>query len=215
MPLSLAQMRRNYTLGGLQEEAAPHDPLPMFNQWLQQARETESAPVEANSMHLATVDRQGRPHGRVLLLKGVSEAGFTFFGNYLSAKGQELEANPWAAMTFFWPALERQVRIEGQVRRLDPQLSDEYFDSRPLASRLGASASPQSRVLTDRAALEALLAQTIRRFVDQPLRRPQHWGGYCLEPERMEFWQGRADRLHDRLDYRLQDGQWTRSRLAP
>jgi pyridoxamine 5'-phosphate oxidase len=208
MPLSLAQMRRNYTFGGLQEEAAGHDPLLMFAQWLQQARETECAPVEANSMHLATVDSQGRPHGRVLL-------GFTFFGNYQSAKGQELDANPWAAMTFFWPGLERQVRIEGQVQRLDPQLSDEYFDSRPLASRLGAWASPQSQVLADRAALEALLAQTIRRFVDQPLQRPQHWGGYCLQPERMEFWQGRADRLHDRLDYRLQDGVWTRSRLAP
>lgn len=215
MPLSLAQMRRNYTLGGLQEEAAALDPLQMFAQWLQQARETECAPVEANSMHLSTVDSQGRPHGRVLLLKGASEAGFTFFGNYQSAKGQELDANPWAAMTFFWPGLERQVRIEGQVHRLDAQLSDDYFDSRPVASRLGAWASPQSQVIADRAALEALLAQTIRRFVDQPLQRPEHWGGYCLQPERMEFWQGRADRLHDRLDYRLQDGVWHRTRLAP
>ncbi len=215
LPLSLAQMRRNYTLGGLQEDAAAHDPLQMFEQWLIQARETECAPVEANSMHLATVDSQGRPHGRVLLLKGLSAEGFTFFGNYQSAKGQELDANPWAAMTFFWPGLERQVRIEGQVGRLSAQLSDEYFDSRPVASRLGAWASPQSQVLANRAALEELLAQTIRRFVDQPLQRPQHWGGYCLRPERMEFWQGRADRLHDRLDYRLQDGVWQRSRLAP
>ncbi|MNM99413.1 Pyridoxine/pyridoxamine 5'-phosphate oxidase [compost metagenome] len=151
----------------------------------------------------------------MLLLKGVSDAGFTFFGNYQSAKGQELDANPWAAMTFFWPGLERQVRIEGQVGRLEPQLSDEYFESRPLASRLGAWASPQSQVLADRAALETLLAQTIRRFVDQPLQRPEHWGGYCLQPARMEFWQGRADRLHDRLDYRLEDGVWARNRLAP
>ncbi|MCP3750612.1 pyridoxamine 5'-phosphate oxidase [Pseudomonas sp. SBB6] len=215
MPLSLAQMRRNYTLGGLQEEVAPLEPLPLFAQWLQQARETEREPVEANSMHLATVDSLGRPHCRVLLLKGFDQQGFTFFGNYQSAKGQELAANPYAAMTFFWPGLERQVRIEGPVTRLDPQLSDAYFDSRPEASRLGAWASPQSRALTDRGELQALLAQTIRRFVEQPLRRPEHWGGYCLSPERMEFWQGRADRLHDRLDYRCQGGQWTRQRLAP
>ncbi|MCU7646275.1 MULTISPECIES: pyridoxamine 5'-phosphate oxidase [Pseudomonas] len=215
MPLSLAQMRRNYTLGGLHEEQAPDDPLLLFGQWLEQARETESAPVEANSMHLATVDSQGRPHGRVLLLKGVSAEGFTFFGNYQSAKGLELAANPQAAMTFFWPALERQVRIEGPVARLADELSDAYFDSRPLASRLGAWASPQSRPLADRDELQALLAQTIRRFVEEPLRRPAHWGGYCLQPERLEFWQGRADRLHDRLDYRRQGGQWRRQRLAP
>lgn len=215
MPLSLAQMRRNYTLGGLHEEQAPEDPLLLFGQWLEQARETESAPVEANSMHLATVDSQGRPHGRVLLLKGVSAEGFTFFGNYQSAKGLELAANPQAAMTFFWPALERQVRIEGPVVRLADELSDAYFDSRPLASRLGAWASPQSRPLADRDELQALLAQTIRRFVEEPLHRPAHWGGYCLQPERLEFWQGRADRLHDRLDYRRQGGQWRRQRLAP
>ncbi|MFK3788811.1 pyridoxamine 5'-phosphate oxidase [Pseudomonas piscis] len=215
MPLSLAQMRRNYTLGGLHEEQAPDDPLLLFGQWLEQARETESAPVEANSMHLATVDSQGRPHGRVLLLKGVSAEGFTFFGNYQSAKGLELAANPQAAMTFFWPALERQVRIEGPVARLADELSDAYFDSRPLASRLGAWASPQSRPLADRDELQALLAQTIRRFVEEPLHRPAHWGGYCLQPERLEFWQGRADRLHDRLDYRRQGGQWRRQRLAP
>ncbi|UMZ14808.1 pyridoxamine 5'-phosphate oxidase [Pseudomonas sp. MPFS] len=215
MPLSLAQMRRNYTLGGLHEEQAPDDPLLLFGQWLEQARETESAPVEANSMHLATVDSQGRPHGRVLLLKGLSAEGFTFFGNYQSAKGLELAANPQAAMTFFWPALERQVRIEGPVVRLADELSDAYFDSRPLASRLGAWASPQSRPLADRDELQALLAQTIRRFVEKPLHRPAHWGGYCLQPERLEFWQGRADRLHDRLDYRRQGGQWRRQRLAP
>lgn len=215
MPLSLAQMRRNYTLGGLQEAEAPLDPLALFAQWLQQARETEREPVEANSMHLATVDREGRPHCRVLLLKGFDEGGFTFFGNYQSAKGQELAANPYAAMTFFWPGLERQVRIEGPVTRLDPRLSDAYFDSRPEASRLGAWASPQSRPLADRGELQALLAQTIRRFVEQPLQRPEHWGGYCLTPERMEFWQGRADRLHDRLDYRSRGGQWARQRLAP
>jgi pyridoxamine 5'-phosphate oxidase len=215
MPLSLAQMRRNYTLNGLQEEAALDDPLAMFRQWMQQARDTECAPVEANSMMLATVDGDGRPHCRVLLLKGLSDDGFTFFGNYQSDKGLQLAANPNAAMTFFWPGLERQVRIEGQVSKLDPQLSDAYFDSRSLASRLGAWASPQSQPLASRAALEARLADTIKRFVGQTVPRPAHWGGYCLHPERLEFWQGRADRLHDRLDYRLRDGVWQRNRLAP
>lgn len=215
MPLSLAQMRRNYTLNGLLDEAAPDDPLAMFRQWLQQASDTECAPVEANSMMLATVDGDGQPHCRVLLLKGLSDDGFTFFGNYQSDKGLQLAANPNAAMTFFWPGLERQVRIEGQVSRLDPQLSDAYFDSRSVASRLGAWASPQSQPLASRAALDSRLAETIKRFVGQAVPRPQHWGGYCLRPARLEFWQGRADRLHDRLDYRLQNGEWCRRRLAP
>ncbi|MGN8277680.1 pyridoxamine 5'-phosphate oxidase [Pseudomonas sp. SMV71] len=215
MPLSLANMRRQYTLDGLNEAQAPDDPLVLFERWMQQARDTESPPIEANSMHLATVDAAGRPHCRVLLLKGFDHDGFVFFGNYDSAKGQDLAANPWAAMTFFWPGLERQVRVEGTVQRLDPTLSDAYFESRPLASRIGAWASPQSHGLKDRAALEALLAQARQRFAGQPLRRPEHWGGYCLRPERLEFWQGRADRLHDRLDYRLRDAAWQRSRLAP
>ncbi|MBV4495750.1 pyridoxamine 5'-phosphate oxidase [Pseudomonas sp. SWRI12] len=215
MPLSLAKMRRQYTRDGLDEAQASDDPLALFALWMQQARDTESPPVEANAMALATVDAQGRPHCRVLLLKGFDVQGFSFFGNYDSLKGQDLAANPWAAMTFFWPGLERQVRIEGPVHKLDPALSDAYFESRSVGSRLGAWASPQSRPLPDRAALETLLTQTERRFADQPVRRPGHWGGYCLQPQRLEFWQGRADRLHDRLDYRLQDGAWQRSRLAP
>ncbi|MBA1377110.1 pyridoxamine 5'-phosphate oxidase [Pseudomonas brassicacearum] len=215
MPLSLANMRRQYTLDGLDEAQSPDDPLALFSVWMQQARETESPPVEANAMALATVDEQGRPHCRVLLLKGFSADGFSFFGNYESGKGRDLADNPWAAMTFFWPALERQVRIEGPVRKLDTALSDAYFHSRSVASRLGAWASPQSRPLVDRAALDAMLMQTEQRFTDQPVPRPEHWGGYCLRPERVEFWQGRADRLHDRLDYRLEEGVWQRSRLAP
>jgi pyridoxamine 5'-phosphate oxidase len=215
MPLSLAEMRRSYTLDGLQDDLPMDDPLVLFRQWIEQARETASGPVEANSMALATVDSEGRPHCRILLLKGFSDEGFTFFGHYQSDKGQQLAGNPYGAMTFFWPALERQVRIEGLVSRLDPQLSDAYFHSRPLASRLGAWASPQSHPLESRAALESLLADTEQRFADQTPPRPQEWGGYCLHPERMEFWQGRADRLHDRLDYRLQQGAWQRSRLAP
>ncbi|WP_417692258.1 pyridoxamine 5'-phosphate oxidase [Pseudomonas sp.] len=215
MPLSLAKMRRQYTLDGLDETHVPDDPMVLFGLWMQQARDTESPPVEANSMALATVDEQGRPHCRILLLKGFSDEGFSFFGNYQSAKGLDLAANPWAAMIFFWPGLERQVRVEGIVDKLDPALSDAYFASRSVASRLGAWASPQSRPLDDRAALETLLAQTEQRFAAQPVPRPEHWGGYCLRPERLEFWQGRADRLHDRLDYRRQSGIWQRTRLAP
>ncbi len=176
MPLSLAKMRRQYTLDGLDEVQAPDDPMALFALWMQQARDTESPPVEANAMALATVDEQGRPHCRVLLLKGFDAQGFSFFGNYDSAKGQDLAGNPWAAMTFFWPGLERQVRIEGPVDKLDPALSDAYFESRSVASRLGAWASPQSRPLEDRAALESLLTQTEKRFADQPVRRPDHWG---------------------------------------
>ncbi|MDO7899827.1 pyridoxamine 5'-phosphate oxidase [Pseudomonas citrulli] len=215
MPLSLANMRRQYTRDGLDETQAPGDPMALFTLWMQQARDTERPPVEANSMALATVDEQGRPHCRVLLLKGFDAQGFSFFGHYDSGKGRDLAANPWAAMTFFWPGLERQVRIEGPVHKLDPALSDAYFASRSTGSRLGAWASPQSQPLADRGALEALLARTEQRFADQPVPRPDHWGGYCLRPERLEFWQGRADRLHDRLDYRLHDGAWQRSRLAP
>ena len=166
-------------------------------------------------MALATVDAQGRAHCRILLLKGFGAEGFTFFGHYQSAKGQELASNPSAAMTFFWPGLERQVRIEGTVVRLAPQLSDEYFNSRPLASQVGAWASPQSQPLAHRAELEGRLRDATQRFAGQPPPRPAEWGGYCLQPERVEFWQGRADRLHDRLDYRLHDGTWQRSRLAP
>ena len=215
MPLSLADMRRQYTRDGLDEAQAPDEPLALFERWMQQARDTESPPVEANSMVLATVDPQGRPHARVLLLKGFDKNGFVFFGNYDSAKGRDLAVNSWAAMTFFWPGLERQVRIEGQVHRLAPALSDAYFNSRPVASRLGAWASPQSSPVEGRAALEVSLAQVQQRFPDPPVPRPEHWGGYCLCPERLEFWQGRADRLHDRLDYRLRAGIWQRSRLAP
>ena len=215
MTQTLADMRRDYTRDGLDEAQAPAEPFALFRRWFDDAVKTEQLPVEPNAMTLATVDEEGRPHCRVLLLKGLDERGFTFFSNYDSAKGQQLAAQPFAAMTFFWPALERQVRIEGRVEKVTPVESDAYFQVRPLGSRLGAWASPQSRVIDGRGELERLLAETERRFMDSAPHCPEHWGGYRLLPERLEFWQGRPSRLHDRLNYRLRDGVWLRERLAP
>ncbi|RBH54753.1 MULTISPECIES: pyridoxamine 5'-phosphate oxidase [Pseudomonas] len=215
MTQALADMRRDYTRDGLTEALAPAEPFALFHQWFAEAVKTEQAPVEANAMTLATVDEEGRPHCRILLLKGLDEAGFTFFTNYESDKGRQLAARPFAAMTFFWPTLERQVRIEGRVVKVSAQESDAYFQVRPLGSRLGAWASPQSRVIADRGELEGLLQNTEARFSDTQPDCPEHWGGYRLLPERIEFWQGRASRLHDRLDYRLLGADWTRRRLAP
>ncbi len=215
MTKTLADMRRDYTRDGLAEALAPDQPFALFRQWFDDAVKTEQPPVEANAMTLATVDADGRPHCRILLLKGLDDQGFTFFTNYDSAKGQQLQANPYAAMTFFWPALERQVRIEGKVVKVTPEESDEYYQVRPLGSRLGAWASPQSQVIADRAELEGLVKATEQRFSDTQPHCPEHWGGYRLLPERIEFWQGRASRLHDRLNYRLQQGNWLRERLAP
>jgi len=215
MTQSLADMRRDYARDGLTEAQSPDEPFALFHQWFAEAVKTEQAPVEANAMTLATVDEEGRPHCRILLLKGLDTKGFTFFTNYDSAKGQQLAARPFAAMTFFWPTLERQVRIEGRVVKVTAEESDAYFQVRPLGSRLGAWASPQSRVIADRAELESMITATEQRFLDTQPHCPPHWGGYRLLPERMEFWQGRSSRLHDRLNYRFSDGGWTRERLAP
>jgi len=215
MTQTLAEMRREYTREGLTEAQAPAEPFSLFHRWFEEARNSEQRPAEPNAMTLATVDPQGYPHCRVLLLKALDERGFTFFTNYESAKGEQLKACPLAAMTFFWSSLERQVRIEGRVERVTREETDAYFQVRPLGSRLGAWASPQSRVLRDRAELEALLASAELRFMDKAPHCPEHWGGYRLLPERIEFWQGRPSRLHDRLNYRLESGSWLRERLAP
>ncbi len=215
MSPSLADMRRDYTRDGLTEAQAPADPYALFGQWFEEAVRTEQPPVEANACWLATVDGEGQPHCRVLLLKGVDAQGFVFYTNYDSAKGQQLAAQPRAAMTFFWPALERQVRIEGLVEQVSAEESDAYYRVRPLGSRLGAWASPQSQIIANRYELEQRLTEVQQRFVDGEPSRPPFWGGYRLKPQRIEFWQGRSSRLHDRLDYQRTEDGWQRQRLAP
>ena len=209
---SLAQLRKNYTLGQLSETEVPHNPLPLFQQWFDQAIKAECP--EPNSMTLATADKAGNPSARIVLLKGADENGFTFFTNYESQKGKDLAARPQAALLFHWHELERQVRIQGTVERVSPQESDEYFHSRPPASRIGAWASPQSAAIPNRQFLEEAEARFKAEFGDAP-PRPEHWGGYRLRPAEMEFWQGRPSRLHDRIHYQLQDGAWKICRLAP
>ena len=213
MKYSIADMRRNYTRDGLVESQAPDDPYTLFGLWFGQAVEVES--TEPNAMMLATVDGNGQPHLRTLLLKGFDEQGFVFFTNYQSAKSEQLLARPVAAMTFWWPDLERQVRIEGRVEQVGDEESDQYFHSRPLGSRLGAWTSPQSQVISGREELAQRLAEVEARYADEDPPRPPHWGGFRLLPQMIEFWQGRPSRLHDRLRYRLENGQWLRERLAP
>ncbi|SDT05643.1 pyridoxamine 5'-phosphate oxidase [Halopseudomonas sabulinigri] len=213
MKPTIADLRRDYTRDGLTEAQAPDEPHLLFATWFAQAVEIET--TEANAMMLATVDEQGQPHLRTLLLKGFDERGFVFFTNYQSAKGEQLATQPRAAMTFWWHDLERQVRIEGQVEKVSDEESDVYFHSRPAGSRLGAWASPQSQVIAGREVLEQRLAALEIQYAEDQPPRPPHWGGYRLVPQVIEFWQGRASRLHDRLRYQLQDGQWRRERLAP
>jgi pyridoxamine 5'-phosphate oxidase len=208
----IARLRTDYMKGALDEEHADPDPIRQFARWWDEA--TRSQLSEANAMILATADREGRPSARAVLLKGYDASGFVFFTNYASRKGRELADNPRAALLFFWSELERQVRIEGTVEQLTPAESDEYFRSRPLASRIGAWASPQSEPIPSKSWLLARAAEMGLRHGLNPAR-PPNWGGYRVRPEQLEFWQGRPSRLHDRLQYTLVGGSWTRARLAP
>ncbi len=211
---NLSALRKEYTLQELTIEKTADEPMAQFNQWLKEALQAQLP--EPNAMHLSTVSKEGKPSGRIVLLKELEADGFTFYTNYQSRKGKELAENPWVSLTFFWAELERQVRIEGTISFVSPQQSDEYFHSRPRASQLGAIASPQSQVVADRSILEQKLTSFEEKFGNAEIPRPSHWGGYSVKPEKVEFWQGRRSRLHDRIQYvRQENGNWIKQRLAP
>jgi pyridoxamine 5'-phosphate oxidase len=209
---SLADLRKSYENGALDETSSYADPMQQFEQWLGEAIKSEVP--EPNAMTLATVGSNLKPSTRIVLIKNFDERGIVWFTNYQSQKGQQLAGNPYAALQFHWVELERVVRIEGTVERVDAAMSDEYFAKRPLLSQLAAIASPQSAKLSGRDALQALMDKASERYGDHPVR-PEHWGGYRLVPARFEFWQGRRNRLHDRLLYVRENNVWIRSRLAP
>ena len=210
--MSVADIRQSYEKGELVESAAKQSPFDQFEIWLHEAIELPVA--EPTAMTLATADTQGKPHARIVLLKGFDVQGFVFYTNYESHKGAELAQNPQASLLFFWQALERQVRIEGTVEKVSNKESDDYFQSRPIGSRLGAWASQQSQPTT-LDALKASVESVTAKYGETP-PRPPHWGGYRVRPTRFEFWQGRPSRLHDRLTYQqTSDGQWTIERLSP
>jgi pyridoxamine 5'-phosphate oxidase len=208
------ELRKEYTQRGLREEDINPDPIRQFQSWFDQAVAAQLD--EPNAMTLATATPEGRPSARIVLLKGFDAQGFVFHTNYQGRKGQELASNPWAALLFFWRELERQVRIEGAVEVLPASESDAYFRTRPVGSRIGAWASPQSEVIADRVELEQRVRQKEQEFLGQEVPRPPFWGGFRVRPVTIEFWQGRPNRLHDRLRYRrvLPEG-WRIERLAP
>jgi pyridoxamine 5'-phosphate oxidase len=235
--MSIADLRREYNLTGLRRKDLDADPILQFKRWFEQAQGARASgrlrkffiglyksllmvsgveQMDLTAMTLATVDKQGRPSARVVLLKGVDERGFIFYTNYQSRKGQELAGNPNAAIVFYWSEQERQVCVAGEVSKLAATESEAYFKSRPRGSRLGAWASQQSAVIADRGALEANWKQLEAQYPTEDVPRPPHWGGYLLSPVRIEFWQGRANRLHDRFSYtRQSDKTWLIQRLSP
>jgi pyridoxamine 5'-phosphate oxidase len=212
--MSLADLRRDYARARLDEADVSHDPMVEFARWFAEAQEAQVA--DANAMTLATATADGQPSARIVLLKAFDERGFVFFTDYRSRKGAELEANPRAALVFYWHELERQVRITGGVALTSREESERYFASRPIGSRLGAWASHQSRVIPGRAALETDLREVEARFGDGEVPLPPHWGGYRVVPDAIEFWQGRESRLHDRIRYARESGSgWKVQRLSP
>lgn len=207
---NIAAIRQDYSLSSLDEKETGDDPVLFFAKWFKEAEHADC--TEVNAMTLATVDEQYRPHARIVLLKGMEHGQFVFYTNYKSNKGMELAANNNAALLFFWPELQRQVRVEGTITKVSPELSDEYFYSRPPASQIGAMASAQSSKIASRTILEQQVDELTRNGATS---RPAHWGGYALTPLSVEFWQGRSSRLHDRILFEKDGLIWQKSRLAP
>jgi pyridoxamine 5'-phosphate oxidase len=207
------KLRHDFSRMTLDETMADPDPVKQFETWFRAA--VDARVNEPNAMVVSTVGADMRPSARILLLRGFSPAGFVFYTNYNSRKGREIAQNPFCCLTFFWPELERQVRIEGRLQKQSPEESDAYFMSRPRSSRLGAWTSPQSEIIASRKALDEILARLTAQFEGKEILRPDWWGGYTLEPDRFEFWQGRESRLHDRIFYARTADSWQRSRLAP
>lgn len=210
---SIAAIRSDYRKQMLNEEDTAAEPVEQFQKWWNEAIAGEI--YEVNAMTLATVNPAGQPSARIVLLKGIRDGGFIFFTNYESKKANELAQNNNAALVFFWKELERQVRIEGIISKISSEDSDEYFHSRPAESRIGAWSSPQSRVIASRDILENNITETRTRFPENEIERPPFWGGYILKPSLIEFWQGRSSRLHDRIEYKNDNGSWIKRRLAP
>jgi pyridoxamine 5'-phosphate oxidase len=213
MNTPLADLRKDYTLNGLSEQDVLENPLAQFQKWFNEA--LSAGVAEANGMVLSTVSGDGRPHSRVVLVKGVDQKGFVFFTNYQSKKGQEIVDNQHVALNFWWVELERQVRIEGRVEQVSSAESDDYFDIRPRGSQLGAWVSAQSQVIESRETLDVRQKELEEQYAKLPIPRPPHWGGYRVIPDKIEFWQGRSSRLHDRLVYRLDGSVWIIERLSP
>ncbi len=211
---ALADIRKDYTKATLDSTSVDKNPIRQFEKWFDEAIKSEM--TEPTAMNLATITSNGRPSSRIVLLKGIENDQFIFYTNYQSQKGKELEINPACALTFFWPDLERQIRIEGVAARVAPDISDAYFKSRPRGSQVGAWASPQSTIIKDRKILEDRVKEIEKRFEDKKvLSRPNQWGGFGVDPFEIEFWQGRSSRLHDRIVYTKVDQLWKINRLAP
>lgn len=212
--MSIAELRQEYSRRELRMDDVEDDPIVQFQQWFEEALEADLD--EPNAMTLSTATPDGQPSARIVLLKGVDERGFAFYTNYRSQKGRELGQNPQAALTFLWKPIERQVRIEGTAHRMPDEESDAYFRSRPRGSQLGAWTSPQSQIVDGREELEHRMEAVKTEYEgEDDVPRPPHWGGFRLKPQRIEFWQGRPNRLHDRIRYRYLGSDWTRERLAP
>ena len=213
MAKDISQIRRDYSGRYLNESSVGADPVKFFEQWFNEAEEAEV--LDANAFTLSTLGKDGFPDGRIVLLKGIEDGKFVFYTNYLSKKGQDLENRPKASMTFYYKELDRQIRIQGTIEKHGKAESDEYFISRPIKSRIGAWVSAQSKVIPSRMFLMRKFAEYSLKNVGKTVKRPDFWGGFAISPHHIEFWQGRPSRLHDRINFRLENNQWVRERLSP